>query len=132
VSVSTPTAGTTYIPFKTDKSITYQVYRTGITSTATQNILDMGLDSAGFNTFKYLITVIDDDAGTKRIHTQEMLSVVNGTNVYESEYAIVLSSDSLGAFNTIVNLDTSRSLEWVPAADITSATVIVQALALAG
>jgi collagen type VII alpha len=132
VSVSTPTAGTTYIPFRTDKSITYQVYRTGITSTATQNILDMGLDSAGFNTFKYLITVIDDDAGTKRIHTQEMLSVVNGTSVFESEYAIVLSSDSLGAFNTIVNMDTSRSLEWVPAADITSATVIVQALALAG
>jgi hypothetical protein len=130
VSVSTPTAGFTYIPFKTDKAITFQVYRTGITSTATQNIMDMGLESASFNTFKYLITVIDNDNGTKRIHSQEMLSVVDGTNVYESEYAIVLSSDQLGLFNTIVNLDGSRSLEWVPAADITSATVIVEALAL--
>ena len=93
--------------------------------------MDMGAASADFNTFKYLITVIDDDSGTKRIHSQEMLSVINGTNVYESEYSIVLSSDSLGAFNTIVNMDGSRSLEWIPAEDITSATVIVVATALA-
>jgi hypothetical protein len=131
VEVSTPSANSTYQAFRTGKSSTFQVYRTGITSTATQNIMDMGLASASFNTFKYLITIIDQNGGTKRIHSQEMLSVVNGTNVYESEYSIVLSSDLLGSFNTIVNVDTSRSLEWVPAADITSATVIVQAIGLA-
>jgi uncharacterized protein YqfB (UPF0267 family) len=129
IQVLTPDPGATYIPFRTSKTKTFQVYRTGITSTATQNILDMGLESAGFNTFKYLITIVDNNAGTKRTHSQEMLSVVNSGNVYESEYSIVLSSDSLGSFNTIVNGDSSRSLEWVPA-NITSATVIVTLTAL--
>ena len=90
--------------------------------TGTSPVTLVTTPSAGTNTIKYLIQVIDD-AATDRIHSQEMISVYLNGDIYETEYGIVTSDGSLGEFSTILS-GSDLLLQYTPSG-ITSAIVKV-------
>ena len=97
------------------------VTSSAITSAGTYNIYTTA--AAGKTTLKYLIQAVDTGASTS-VHSQEMISVYVNGDIYESEFGIVTSANSLGEFNTVLS-GSDLILQYVAAEGITSVVVKV-------
>jgi hypothetical protein len=78
-----------------------------IASTATQIIDDFDKDT--YSTAKYTVQV----TSSGEVHSQEIMLIHNGTNVYMSQYGIITSSGQLGTFSGTIT-GASVQLNFTP------------------
>lgn len=88
-----------------------------ITTTSTQTI--DSFSTATYTSAKYMVQVTD--AG--RVHSQEIMLIHNGTNVYMTQYGIITTNGQLGTFSSIIT--SSNVLLYFTPSTATNMTVNV-------